>query len=103
MSDQDQEHDARDPHSTHHPVKLFTAPRCGYCMMAKRLLMSRGISYEEVPTQGKPEVRAWLASASGQNTVPQIFIHGQSIGGFTELSALDRAGQLMKLVSGGNG
>lgn len=86
------------PTSSEHPVKIFTTPLCGYCMMAKRLLLSRGIKFEEVNASGNPELRAWLLSASGQRTVPQIFIHGQSIGGYTELSALDRANQLLSLV-----
>ena len=80
-------------------VKVYTSQFCGYCIMAKRLLLSRGLSYEEVETQGHPEVRTWLAQVTHQYTVPQVFIHGKSIGGYTELSALDRAGQLMKLVN----
>ena len=67
-------------------------------MMAKRLLMSRGLRFEEVNTTGQPELRTWLASETGQSTVPQIFIRGHSIGGFTELSALDRAGELRRLI-----
>ena len=86
------------PHSAEHPVKIFTTPRCGYCLMAKRLLMSRGITFEEVDAVGQSELRAWLLKVSGQRTVPQIFIHGQSIGGYTELNALDRAGKLIELV-----
>ena len=66
--------------------------------MAKRLLMSRGITFEEVDAVGQSELRAWLLKVSGQRTVPQIFIHGQSIGGYTELSALDRTGELIKLI-----
>ena len=66
--------------------------------MAKRLLMSRGIAFEEVDAVGQRELRAWLLKVSGQRTVPQIFIHGQSIGGYTELNTLDRAGELLKLV-----
>ena len=93
------DHPLCDPHSAEHSVKIFTGPRCGYCIMAKRLLLSRGISFEEIETQGHPEVRSWLAQITHQYTVPQVFIHGKSIGGYTELSVLDRAGQLMKLVN----
>lgn len=86
------------PFSEEQPVKIFTTPLCGFCMMAKRLLQSRGIGYEEVNASGQPELRAWLVNASGQRTVPQVFIHGQSIGGYTELNALDRAGELIGMV-----
>ena len=87
------------PESAEHHVKIFTTPLCGYCMMAKRLLMSRGISYEEVDTSGDQTMRSWLITQTGQRTVPQIFIHGQSIGGYTELNALDRAGELTNMVN----
>ncbi len=86
------------PYSEQHPVKIFTTPLCGFCHMAKRLLMSRGIGFEEVNASGQSDLRDWLLKTSGQRTVPQVFIHGQSIGGFTELNALDRAGELMKMV-----
>lgn len=88
-----------EPLSKDHPVKIFTTPLCGYCLMAKRLLLSRGISFEEVSATSNPELRAWLVSATGQRTVPQIFIHGQSIGGYTELNALDRANKLLSMVN----
>ena len=101
MSDTDTHLELCNPRSADHPVKIFTTPRCGYCMMAKRLLMSRGVGYEEVDVQGLVEVRAWLVQVSGQRTVPQVFIHGQSIGGFTELNALDRAGRLNELITAG--
>lgn len=79
-------------------IIIYTTPLCGYCMMAKRLLRSRGLNYEEKNASGAPELRAWLVEQTGQRTVPQIFINGQSIGGFTELSALDRTGELMKIA-----
>ena len=66
--------------------------------MAKRLLKSRKIDYEEINTQGRPELRRWLFTASGQSTVPQIFINDQSIGGYTELQMLDRQKSLVPLV-----
>jgi glutaredoxin 3 len=85
-------------------VKIYTTPICGYCVMAKRLLSSRGIPYEEINAAAQPELRDWLIEATGQRTVPQIFIHDRSIGGFTELNALDRQGQLLKMVNeGGEG
>ena len=86
------------PYAENDPVKIFTTPLCGYCLMAKRLLMSRGITFEEVDASGKPDLRLWLIQVSGQRTVPQIFIHGRSVGGYTELSVLDRAGELLTLV-----
>lgn len=64
--------------------------------------MSRGIKFEEVNASGQPELRSWLVSTTGQRTVPQIFIHGRSVGGYTELSALDKAGELIRLTQQGS-
>ena len=76
------------------PVKIYTTPYCGYCRMAKQLLQSRKVAFEEIDVSGDHETRQWLVTATGRRTVPQIFIGDESIGGFDELSALDRAGQL---------
>ena len=79
-------------------VTIYTTPFCGYCIMAKRLLKSRNVEYEEIDTQGQAELRRWLFKASGQSTVPQIFIDQQSIGGYTELQMLDRQKLLLPLL-----
>ena len=81
-------------------VKIYTRKFCGYCSAALRLLQQKGVRYEEIDTSGKPELRAWLEDASGQSTVPQIFIDGQSIGGYTDLRALDLRGVLDRMLAG---
>lgn len=73
---------------------VYLTPWCPYCMMARRLLHARGITFESVDVSGNHEARVWLRQQTGQHTVPQIFIHGQSVGGYTELAALDAAGGL---------
>lgn len=75
-------------------VKIYTRSWCGYCTAALHLLDKKGIDYEHIDASGKPELRAWLAKVSGQRTVPQIFIDDKPIGGFTELRALERDGEL---------
>jgi glutaredoxin 3 len=82
-------------------VKIYTTPICGYCVMAKRLLDKRGVAYEEINAAGQTDLRDWLIETTGQRTVPQIFIHDQAIGGFTELNALDRRGELLALIERG--
>jgi len=79
-------------------VVAYTTRWCGYCMAARHLLARRGIAFTEIDVGGDQDARAWLREASGQQTVPQIFIHGRSIGGFVELLALDRSGELSTLV-----
>lgn len=81
-------------------VQVYTTRICTYCVVAKRLLKKRGIAFEEIDVSNDPEKRMWLVEQSGQRTVPQIFIHGESIGGYTELAALDNAGGLLLKVAG---
>jgi glutaredoxin 3 len=66
---------------------------------AKALLHRLQVDFDEIDVSNDREKRAWLVGATGQRTVPQIFIDGRSIGGFTELDALNRRGQLQPLLS----
>ena len=79
-------------------VKIYTTRFCGYCVAAKRLLRARSIPYEELDVSDDDAKRAWLVETTGQRTVPQIFIGGEAIGGYDELAALDRAGELAGLA-----
>jgi glutaredoxin 3 len=75
-------------------VVVYVTPLCPYCARARWLLGRRGIAHEVVDVSGNAEARRWLAANTGQTTVPQIFIKGRSIGGFTELAQLDARGEL---------
>jgi glutaredoxin 3 len=81
-------------------VVAYMTRWCGYCVAARRLLTQRGIEFVEVDVSGDTDARRWLRERSGQHTVPQIFIHGRSIGGYVELRALDRSGELAAAVTG---
>ena len=67
-------------------VLVYTTSICAYCIRAKMLLSKRGIPYEEINVSSDHDKRLWLVQVTGRKTVPQIFIHGQSIGGFEELA-----------------
>lgn len=77
-------------------VRVYSTSFCGYCVLAKRLLNQRGIEFEEIDVSGDHEARMSLVRATGRRTVPQIFIGDEAIGGFEELRALDRSGELGK-------
>ena len=79
-------------------VIIYTPDYCGYCKRAKALLSQKGIAFEEINVEGDDEKRAWLIEQTGQRTVPQIFINEKSIGGYDELSALDRSGKLDQII-----
>ncbi len=81
------------------PVIMYTTDACPYCRGAKALLAKRGIPYEEINLARDPDGRQQLIDTTGMTTFPQILIDGQSIGGFTELLAADRSGQLPELLA----
>ncbi len=78
-------------------VVMYSTEPCAYCRNAKALLASRGVEYEEINLARDPDGRAELARKTGLMTFPQILIDGESIGGFRELVALDRSGDLAEL------
>lgn len=71
-------------------LQLFTTRFCGFCVAAKRLLAERGVPYEEIDLSGDPVRREEISRRYGWMTVPVIVADGELIGGFDELSALDR-------------
>jgi len=82
-------------------VKMYRTRWCGYCTAAERLLDAKGIEFETIDVSGDRAQRRWLVEVTGgRTTVPQIFIDGQSIGGYDELRALDRHGELDALLRG---
>ena len=79
-------------------VTVYTAPICGYCNAAKRLLQSKSIAYEAIDLGGDPARRAQLVAETGWRTVPIILVDGELIGGYTELVAALRRGELDALL-----
>ena len=80
-------------------ITMYTTRWCGYCVRAKTLLDSRGISYEEISLDDDPHFRQRLQDLTGGWTVPQILIDGNPIGGYTELWRLERDGRLDELLA----
>ena len=81
-------------------IIIYTSPMCGYCHAAKDLLRRRGAAFREIDVMADPEGRREMTERSGGGrTVPQILIGERPIGGFTELSALERSGGLDRLLN----
>ena len=80
-------------------IQMYTTTWCGYCDRARQLLRERDLPFEEVSLDDDPAFRRTLLDLTGGWTVPQILLDGRPIGGFTELSALDRAGLLGELAA----
>lgn len=79
-------------------VVIYSKTYCPYCDRAKALFKSKNVSFEEIMVDDKPEVYAKLKAETGLMTVPQIFINDELIGGFTDLAALEREGELDPLL-----
>jgi glutaredoxin 3 len=81
-------------------VIVYTKQNCPFCVHAKRLFEKKGVRFDEVDVEHNDELRVWLAERSGQKTVPQIFVGDRSLGGFSDLDALEREGKLDPILSG---
>ena len=80
-------------------VLMYSTAVCPYCNMAERLLKAKGIDeIEKIRIDLDPEQRALMMEKTGRRTVPQIYIGDTHVGGFDDLSALDREGKLDSLV-----
>jgi len=79
-------------------IVVYSAPFCGYCVRAKRLLERHGVAYREVDVSVDPALADEMQRRSGRCTVPQIFIGERHVGGCDDLSALHQSGELDRLL-----
>lgn len=76
-------------------IEIYTTAVCGYCSAAKNLLKSKGLSWQELRIDSDAGNRQqMLERAPKARTVPQIFVNNHHVGGYQELVAADRGGQL---------
>jgi glutaredoxin 3 len=80
-------------------ILIYTAHRCGYCVMAKRLLDSKNTTYTEINVDEKEGQREEMMRKTQRRTVPQIYIGDLHVGGFDDLNALNKAGKLDVLLT----
>jgi len=80
-------------------VLMYSTSWCGFCERARGLLRRKGVEFREVRLDETPDEREVMMSRSGgRRSVPQIFIGDHHVGGYDELAALDRAGELDQLL-----
>ena len=80
-------------------VKMYTTANCPYCVRAKSLLQSRGVTeIEEIRIDTDPQECKKMMTLTGRRTVPQIFIGETHVGGFDDLAKLDGEGKLEALL-----
>jgi glutaredoxin 3 len=82
-------------------IVMYSTGWCPYCDRARALLARKGLTFREIKVDENPAEReAMLARSGGRRTVPQIFIGERHVGGFDDLYAIDRSGELDKLTAG---
>ena len=81
-------------------ITMYSTGTCPFCDRAEALLKARGVVHiEKVRVDLEPARRDEMTTRTGRRTVPQIFIGETHVGGFDDLSALDRAGKLTQLLA----
>jgi glutaredoxin 3 len=81
-------------------VLMYSTGFCPYCVMAERLLRSRGVEeIEKIRVDLEPARRVEMMEKTGRRTVPQIYIGDMHVGGYDDLAKLDRSEALAKLLA----
>ncbi len=84
--------------STRPRIVIYGSESCGYCGAARMLLKKKGADYKDLVVSQDPALREEMQQRSGRRSVPQIFIDDRAIGGFEELYALDKSGELDRIL-----
>jgi len=80
-------------------VTVYMGSRCNFCDAAKRLLKRNNIPYNEINiTLDENKREEMLKKSNGKRTIPQIFIEDFHVGGYVELRALEKKGELDNLI-----
>ena len=64
---------------------MYTRPTCFWCVRAKHLLESKGVSYRDLDINNDNLRKELKIKAPGIKTIPQIFKDGKRIGGYEDL------------------
>ena len=81
-------------------IDIYTSPLCGFCTVAKNLLIKKGVNFNEYDVLKEPSLKKIMVErANGSKTVPQIFIKEQHIGGWEQLFGLEQNGKLDEILS----
>ena len=81
-------------------ITIYSTAICPYCVAAKNFLKSKGLSWSEIRIDIDPAARETMLARARRTSVPQIFIGDTHVGGYDDMMALHRAGQLEPLLAG---
>lgn len=81
-------------------ITMYSAQGCGYCQSAEHLLKRKGVGVlTRIRVDAEPGQLELMIAKTGRRTVPQIFIGNLHVGGFDDLTALERSGRLDELLA----
>lgn len=87
-------------------ITVYSKGWCPYCAAARALLEQKGVAFDVIDIGDEPQRRdEMLERSGGRRTVPQIFIGDTHVGGYDDLEAMNRAGDLdpmLHALSAGN-
>ncbi len=76
-------------------ITMYSGPMCAFCEAAKRLLLRNNLEFKEIDISSQDGLRdEMIQKANGKRTIPQIFFNDEHIGGYQELRALEKNGEL---------
>ena len=79
-------------------VTMYATGYCPYCLMAERLLQQKGVQIDKIRVDLEPQRRIEMMERTQRRTVPQIYVDDYHVGGYDDLSELDREGRLDPLL-----
>ncbi|TFH11295.1 MAG: glutaredoxin 3 [Nitrosomonadales bacterium] len=81
-------------------IVMYSTGFCPYCIMAEKLLRSKGVEeIERIRVDLEPARRIEMLEKTGRRSVPQIYIGETHIGGYDDLAMLNRNNELVKLLA----
>ena len=81
-------------------VTMYATAFCPFCVMAERLLQRKGVAIDKIRVDLEPQRRVEMIERTRRRTVPQIYIGEVHVGGYDDLSMLERTGALDSLLAG---
>ena len=75
-------------------IVVYSTEVCPYCVVAKKLLKSKGLTYREIDVTHDEALQQEMVTRSGRRTVPEIFIDDDLVGGYDDLARLNATGEL---------
>ena len=80
-------------------ITMYSGPLCNFCDAAKRLFLRNNLEFNEIDISDKDGLRdEMIKKANGKRTIPQIFFYNYHVGGYQELRALEKNGELDNLI-----